>query len=95
MDKWKISGREVITESTAAIDKLYSMRKIRLRSVRDELHPMTPIAGVPWTFIRSILLFGCLCSQGRLSAAVLSFVASKRMAGHWAAAVTPRNGDVG
>jgi len=34
MGKWKISGRDVITESTAAIDKLYSMRKSGLRSVR-------------------------------------------------------------
>lgn len=32
--KWKISGRDVITESTAAIDKLYSLRKSGLRMVR-------------------------------------------------------------
>ena len=34
MGKWKISGRDVITESTSAIDKLYSLRKSGLRSVR-------------------------------------------------------------
>lgn len=34
MGKWKISGRDVLTESTAAISKLYSLRKSGLRSVR-------------------------------------------------------------
>jgi len=33
-DEWVISGRKVITESTAAIDKLYSLRKSGLRAVR-------------------------------------------------------------
>lgn len=32
--KWKISGRDVMADSTAAIDKLYSLRKSGLRSVR-------------------------------------------------------------
>ena len=31
---WVISGRKVITESTAAIDKIYSLRKSGLRAVR-------------------------------------------------------------
>lgn len=31
---WKISGRDVVVESTAAIDKLYSLRKSGLRMVR-------------------------------------------------------------
>jgi len=33
-DEWVISGRKVVTESTAAIDKLYSLRKSGLRAVR-------------------------------------------------------------
>ena len=33
-DQWVISGRKAITESTAGIDKLYSLRKSLLRGVR-------------------------------------------------------------